>query len=113
MYTGYLKQHGIKVLTVVLPNRIITSLYGAVPERQNNNALLNMQPEISEQRANGEHVVFFSLWSYGDITVLFQLMQSKSVERICNSIPCNRIRVTTSRRLKLELVIAVIVKLPS
>jgi hypothetical protein len=56
----------------VFPNRIITSLHDVVSARENNIALLNMswmnehivvlQPEIAEQRANGEHVVFFSLF---------------------------------------------------
>jgi hypothetical protein len=130
MYSGYLKRHGLKVLTVVFPNGIIAYLYGPISARENNIALLNMswlnehlialQPEIAERRANGENILFFSLfgdrifpylmcithaheaplggvlpqwlvaenlamnslrtsveWPYGDIIVLFHIMQHK------------------------------------
>jgi hypothetical protein len=130
MYSGYLKLHGLKVLTVVFPNGIIAYLYGPVSARENDIALLNMswmnehlmalQPEVAELRAQGEQIFFFSLfgdrifpylqcithaheaplggvlarrlelenlamnslrtsveWPYGDITVLFQIMQNK------------------------------------
>jgi hypothetical protein len=72
--SGYLKRHGLKVLTVVFPNGIIAYLYGPVSTRENNIALLNMswlneplvalQPENAAARANGEQILFFSL--YGD-----------------------------------------------
>ncbi len=130
LYSGYLKRHGLKVLTVVFPNGIIAYLYGPVSARENDIALLNMswlnehlvalQLEIAVARANGEQILFFSLygdkifpylqcithaheapiggqlpqrewlemmamnslrtsveWPYGDITMLFQIMQSK------------------------------------
>jgi hypothetical protein len=70
VYSGYLKRHGLKVLTVVFPNGIIAYLYGPVSARENDIALLNMsswlndhlmalQPEISERRAQGENILFF------------------------------------------------------
>jgi hypothetical protein len=69
MYSGYLKLHGLKVLTVVFPNGIIAYLYGPVSARKNDIALLNMlwmnehlmalQPEIAERRAQGENILFF------------------------------------------------------
>ncbi len=130
VYSGYLKRHGLKVLTVVFPNGIIAYLYGPVSARENDIALLNMswlndhlmalQPEIAERRAQGENILFFSLfgdrifpylmcithaheaplggvlpqwlvaenlamnslrtsveWPYGDIIVLFHIMQHK------------------------------------
>jgi hypothetical protein len=72
MYSGYLKCHRLKVLTVVFPNGIIAYLYGPVSARENGIALLNiswmnehliaLQPEIAERRANGENILFFSLF---------------------------------------------------
>jgi hypothetical protein len=74
LYSGYLKIHGLKVLTVVFPNGIIAYLYGPVSARENDIALLNMswlnkhlvalQPEIAAAQVNGEQILFFSL--YGD-----------------------------------------------
>jgi hypothetical protein len=71
LYSGYLKRHGLKVLTVVFPNGIIAYLYGPVSARENDIGLLNMswlnehlvalQPEIAVARANGEQILFFSL----------------------------------------------------
>jgi hypothetical protein len=73
MYSGYLKLHRLKVLTIVFPNGIIAYLYGPVSARENDIALLNMswwnehliviQPEIAERRANGDNILFFSLFS--------------------------------------------------
>ncbi len=130
VYSGYLKLHGLKVLTVVFPNGIISYLYGPVSAWENDIALLNMswlnehlialQPEIVERRAQGDNILFFSLfrdrifpyllcikhaheaplggelppwlaeenlamnspctsveWPYGDIIVLFHIMQNK------------------------------------
>ncbi len=69
MYSGYLKLHGLKVLTIVFPNGIIASLCGPVSARENDIALLNMswlnerlialQPEIAERRTNVESFFFF------------------------------------------------------
>ncbi len=74
LYSGYLKRHGLKVLTVVFPNGVIAYLDGPVPARENDIAFLNMsclnehlvmlQPETAAAQANGEHILFFSL--YGD-----------------------------------------------
>jgi hypothetical protein len=72
LYSGYLKIHGLKVLTVVFPNGIIAYLYGPLSAREKNIALLNMswlnehlvalQPEIAAARANREQLLFFSLY---------------------------------------------------
>jgi hypothetical protein len=74
LYSGYLKNHGLKVLTVVFPNGIIAYLYGPVSARENDIGLLNLswlnehlvalQPEITAARANGDNLLYFSL--YGD-----------------------------------------------
>jgi hypothetical protein len=69
-YTGYLKKHGLKVLTVVFPNGIIAYLYGPVSAREHAIGLLNMswlnalQPEIAVARANGENIIYFSLYIF-------------------------------------------------
>jgi hypothetical protein len=42
MYSGYLKQHGLKVLKVVFPNGIISYLYSPLLAWENDIALLNM-----------------------------------------------------------------------
>jgi hypothetical protein len=69
VYSGYLKLHGLKVLTVVFPNGIIAYLYGPVSAWENDIALLNMslmnehlmalQPEIAELKVQGEKFFFF------------------------------------------------------
>jgi len=79
LYSGYLKVHGMKVLTVVFPNGIITYLYGPVSARENDISLLNLswlnehlvalQPEITAAWANGENLLYFSL--YGDKIFLY------------------------------------------
>ena len=75
VYSGYLKRHGLKVLTVVLPNGIISHLYGPISARENdigalnlsdlNRHLMALQPEITLARANGELVLYFSLFGDG------------------------------------------------
>jgi hypothetical protein len=70
MYSGFLKLHGLAVLTVVFPNGIIAYLYGPVLAWENDIALLNMswldnhltalQPEIAEKKAHGENILFFA-----------------------------------------------------
>jgi hypothetical protein len=42
LYSGYLKVHGLKVLTVVFPNGIIAYLDGSVSARKNDIGLLNL-----------------------------------------------------------------------
>jgi hypothetical protein len=42
VYSGYVKAHGIKVLTVFFPNEITGYLYGPISGRENNIAVLNM-----------------------------------------------------------------------
>jgi hypothetical protein len=79
LYSGYLKVHGLKVLTVVFPNGIIAYLYGPVSARENDIGLLNLswlnehlmalQLEITVARANGENILYFSL--YGDEIFLY------------------------------------------
>jgi hypothetical protein len=74
LYSGYLKIHGLKVLTVVFSNGIIAYLYGPVSTRENGIGLLNLswlnehlvalQPEITAAEANGDNLLYFSL--YGD-----------------------------------------------
>jgi len=72
LYSGYLKVHGLKVLTLVFPNGIIA--YGPMSARENDIGLLNLswlnkhlvalQPEITAARVNGNNLLYFSL--YGD-----------------------------------------------
>ena len=42
VYSGYLKRHGLKVLTVVFPNGIKAYLYGPISARENDIALYVM-----------------------------------------------------------------------
>jgi len=75
VYTGYVKRHGLKVLTVVLPNGLIGGLYGPVSARENdismqnlsnlNQELMLLQPDVMEARENGEDMLYYSL--YGDL----------------------------------------------
>jgi hypothetical protein len=73
LYSGYVKAHGIKVLTVLFPNGITGYLYGPISGRENDIAVLNMswlnhqllllQEDVTEALANGEAAVYFSLFS--------------------------------------------------
>ncbi len=42
VYSGYLRRHGLKVLTVIWPNGIVGCLYGPVSGRENDIGVLNM-----------------------------------------------------------------------
>ena len=74
VYSGYVRRHGLKILTVVFPNGIIGYLYGPISARENDNGALNgselnqhlidLQDEITRARERGEQVLYFSL--YGD-----------------------------------------------
>jgi len=73
VYSGYVKAHGIKVLTVLFPNGITGYLYGPISGRENDIAVLNMswlnhqllllQEEVTAALARGEAAVYFSLFS--------------------------------------------------
>jgi hypothetical protein len=64
VYSGYVKAHGIKVLTVLFPNGITGYLYGPISGRKNDIAVLNiswlntqlllLQEEITAALARGE-----------------------------------------------------------
>ena len=74
VFSGYLKRHGLKVLTVVFPNGIIGFLYGPISARENDIGLLNLsglnqnlmalQPEVTLARLAGEHRMYYAL--FGD-----------------------------------------------
>jgi hypothetical protein len=73
VYSGYVKAHGIKVLTVLFPNGITGYLYGPISGRENDIAVLNMswlntqllllQEEVTAALARGEDAVYFALFS--------------------------------------------------
>ncbi len=73
VYSGYVKVHGIKVLTILFPNGITGYLYGPISGRKNDIAVLNMswvntqllllQDEITAALARGEDAVYFALFS--------------------------------------------------
>jgi hypothetical protein len=64
LYSGYLKLHGLKVLTVIFPNGIIAYLFGSVSAWENDIGLLNLywlteplvalQQEIAAARMSGK-----------------------------------------------------------
>jgi len=71
LYTGCLKIHGLKVLTVVFPNGIIAYLYGPISAWENDIGLPNLswlnkhwialQLEIAAAWANEKDILFFSM----------------------------------------------------
>ena len=73
VYSGYVKAHGIKVLTVLFPNGITGYLYGPISGRENDIAVLNMswlnhqllllQEEVTQALARGEDAAYFALFS--------------------------------------------------
>ena len=73
MYSGYVKAHGIKVLTVLFPNGITGYLYGPISGRENDIAVLNMswlnhqllllQDDVTQALARGEDAAYFALFS--------------------------------------------------
>ncbi len=74
IYSGYVKCHGLKTLTVTLPNGLIGGLYGAISAQENDNGALNLsnlnidmmclQPEVMQARQSGENMLYYSI--YGD-----------------------------------------------
>jgi hypothetical protein len=73
VYSGYVKAHGIKVLTVLFPNGITGYLYNPIPGRNNDITVLNMswlnhqllllQENVTVALACGKAAVYFSLFS--------------------------------------------------
>jgi hypothetical protein len=73
VYSGYVKAHGIKVLTVLIPNGMTGYLYGPISGHENDIVVLNMswlnhkllllQEDVSIAMAQGEVAVYFSLFS--------------------------------------------------
>ncbi len=74
VYSGYVRHHGLKILTVVFPNGLIVYVYGPISARENDNGALNgselnqhmidLQEEIMQAREQGEQILYFSF--YGD-----------------------------------------------
>jgi hypothetical protein len=74
VYSGYKKCHGLKILTVTLPNRLVGALCGAIAARENDNGALNLsnlnidmmrlQLEVTQASQNGEDMLYYSI--YGD-----------------------------------------------
>ncbi len=73
VYSGYAKCHGLKILTVTLPNGLIGALFGAISTRENDNRTLNLsnlnvdlmmlQPDVTHARKNGEDMLYYSIYS--------------------------------------------------
>ncbi len=63
LYSGYLKVHGLKVLTVVFPNGIIAYLYGPVSARENDIGLLNLLTDFNKLPRNNPWVTHFQICS--------------------------------------------------
>ncbi len=74
IYSGYVRRHGLKILSVVFPNGLIGYVYGPISARENDNGalngselnqhMMNIQVEITQAREQGEQVLYFSF--YGD-----------------------------------------------
>jgi len=74
MHTGYVRKHGLKILTISLPNGLIGGLYGPVSAWENdigtlnlsnlNQELMLLQLDVMEAIENGEDMLYYSL--YGD-----------------------------------------------
>ena len=74
IYSGYVKKHGLKVLTIAWPNGLIGALDSPVGARENDIGMLNLsnmdqelillQPDVMEVRANGKVMLYYSI--YGD-----------------------------------------------
>jgi hypothetical protein len=72
VYSGYTKHHGLKILTVTLPNGLIGALYDAISTRKNDNSALNLsnlnvdmmrlQPDVIQARRNGEDMLYYSIY---------------------------------------------------
>jgi hypothetical protein len=75
-YSGYVRCHGLNILTVVFSNGLIGYVYGPISARDNDNGFLNgsvlnqhlmdsqEEIEIMQGREQGEQVLYFCL--YGD-----------------------------------------------
>jgi hypothetical protein len=77
IYSGYVKHHGSKFLTVSFLNGLIKYMYGLISGRENDIGVLNLrglnahlislQPQIAAARECGKKVLYFTL--YGDSIV--------------------------------------------
>jgi len=73
VYSGYLKKHGLKVLTLVLPNGIVTYVYGPISAQENDISALNLsglnghlialQPNIEHEWAFGLESLYYSVYT--------------------------------------------------
>ena len=74
MYSGYLKKHGLKVLTLVLPNGIVAYVYGLILAWENDIGALNLsglnghllvelQPNIEQEQALGLAFLYYSVYT--------------------------------------------------
>jgi hypothetical protein len=73
VYSGHVKAHSIKVLTVLFSNGITGYLYGSISGRKNDIAILNvswlnhqlllLQEDVTAAFAHGKASVYFSLFS--------------------------------------------------
>jgi hypothetical protein len=74
IYSGYVRCHGLKIISVVFPNGLIGYVYGPISAKENDNGALNgselnqhmmdLQVEVTQARERGEQVLYFSF--YGD-----------------------------------------------
>jgi len=83
VYSGHVKAHSIKVLTVLFSNGITGYLYGSISGRKNDIAILNvswlihqlllLQEDVTAAFAHGKARKSIE-WMYGDNIVLFHVM---------------------------------------
>jgi hypothetical protein len=72
VYSGYVRCHGLKILSVVFPNGLIGYVYGPISARENDNGALNgselnqhmtdLQVEVTQARERGEQILYFSFY---------------------------------------------------
>jgi hypothetical protein len=80
VYSGYIRCHGLKILSVVFPNVMIRYVYGPMSGRENDIGALNMsqlnhymidcQDEVTQARQQGEDLFYYSFYGDGIFPIL-------------------------------------------
>jgi len=75
VYLGYIRRHGLKILSVVFPNGMIGYVYGPISGRENDIGALNIsqlnqhridcQEEVMQAQQQGKHLFYYSFYGNG------------------------------------------------
>jgi len=130
VYLGYIRRHGLKILSVVFPNGMIGYVYGPISGRENDIGALNIsqlnqhridcQEEVMQAQQQGKHLFYYSFYGNGifpfciaslDITEL-PLEDSLQCDRLLKTQQCRDLEQQQNGHVK-QLQICFIFCIPS